>query len=644
MPTTYVPAGIAGRPTRPQRTFFTVLLVTVTAWLGSAAVAQAAPQPLAALLPGSTVAAVHLGNLGDHDPLREFWQEIIADADYGAIAPTVEKLVGLLDGELFGRHGARAGQPHDFKSQFHAELTADCPQLSDALEAFGSSRHKNGSWDGVWGSAVIAVTLPRHNPLPGGIAVVRPADAEGWDDAYQALVYCYASDAHIDQDGVALSVFADGSDQPLVGATVNGDFIFATTVDLARASVRLANGANEPNHRHSPIGLVAGDMMSDGVGITLDLGALAAGLQGLTGLLPGDDAAALVNKLLASLRTVRGVAANVSVDDAGLLLKSVVVVDDRHGESELAELLVPDRQRLAAPKLVPAGAVSLAVGRVSLPAAVAWIDSWLAAAAPLLPDDTDVRSLARTQLGLDLDSTLFDWLGDTWQVATLEVPGTDLVTYLKGQEGVLIVPVTSEAAAGAGLAGLAEALERLGDSSRADVGWNDAVAVTDVTYRGVAYQRWRVGPLTDFGVAVLDNQLIIANPATTMAAVIDVHYGADSVLADARLGGLVPPPSAGLVSYELVDLPRYLLSLAEISDLLAAPTATGLRAAARGALADGDLPGVSEAELPTFAELVGLSDFVTDLLRALAGKTGVMTGSSEVVGSALWSTYRLPLR
>lgn len=652
MPITATATTTASRQAPPRLSLLAALFATVAVCLLNLAAAQAAPRPLAGLLPGTTVAALHVGDLDELSSLREFWYDAFADADYQTIAPTIEKIVGMLDDKLLRSFGAGAGERHGFKERLREGVNADCPQLSDALAALEGPtiRHDDGRgmWHGKWQGAVIGVTLSRYNPLPGVVAVVRPTDADSWNEVYGALVYCYASDVSINQDGVELSVFSDGSDQPLVGATVNGTFIIATDVNLARASVRLANGANEPNHARSAIGLVAGEMVDEGVGFTVDFKALADGLQGLLAMVPGDEPAALVGKLTASLRTAGGLATNIRVDDAGLVLSSVLIVDDKHGEPELAELLLPSNRRLPAPDLVPAGAATLGVTALPIAAAVAWVDTWLAAAAPLLGEVTDVRSLARSQLGLDLDAALLDWLGDSLQMATFEVPSTDLLPYLLGQEGVLIVPVRSERAARAGLAEMTsfakQGFTQLGGASGIDMGWDDLVAVTDESYRGVSYQRWRVGPLSDLAVALLDGQLVVANPASTITTVIDVSFGADSVLADARLGGLVPTPSAGLVAYELIDVPRTLRGLADLSDLLAAPIATGLRAAAREALESGTLQGASEEELPTFAELVALGDFVTDLLRTLAAKTGVVIGSSEVVGSALWTTYRLPLR
>lgn len=616
-------------------------MIVIAISLCAASAAQPATKvetpPLAALLPGSTVAAMHLAGTSS---LGELWQELLAANDPAAVAPTIDKLARLMGNELSGRTYSASGGLNDIKSQFREELAADCPEVASALEGLATGLDASLSW----GNAVVGVTLARYNPLPGVVAVIRPADAAAWADVYQALVYCHASDASINQDGVALNVFADGSDQPLVGATVNGDLLFATSVDLARAMVRLANGAKEPNHLASPIGLVAGERMNDSVGLTLDLGALAAALQGLAGRLPSVASGVPVDKLLASLRTVSGIAAGANFDDGGLIVNSVVLVDDRYGETELAELLLPPSRRVAAPHLVPAGAATLAAGSFSLNAVVDWIDSWLVVVSPQLGEITDVRSALRSSIGLELDSALLDWLGDSWQVAQLDVPSTDLVPYLLGLPGVWILPVSSEPAARVGLAELREFAERALNEAELEVGWSDVVAVTQAVHRGVNFERWRVGPLTDFGVAIIDRQLIVANPAATMAKVIDVHLGADAVLADSRLGGLIPGNVAGLVGYELVDVPRYLLGLAELSDLLAAPMATGLRAAAREAVSSSRSSGVDVADLPTFAELVGLGDFVTATLRTLAGKTGVMVGSSEVVGSALWSTYRLPLK
>lgn len=645
-------SAAAGRlPARPLARLAAVCLVLASA---SSSFAQATP--LAGLLPGTTVLALHASDL---EVPRGFWDGALRAAGYENVAPILERLLTLA-GESATEALGFGGELDDLKAEMLSELAADCPAAAEGMAGLvGADR---------WGSLVLGVSFSSFNPMPGVVMVLRPAEAELVAGVYRELVYCFASEVSLSQDGVGLDVFADGSDQPIIGALVGGDLVLATNVDLVRGAVRLANGANEPSHLRTPIGQLASNMMSGGVGLTLDLAALAQGVEGLIGMIPtGEDTAPLVRKVLASLKTVSGVAMNASFDAGGLVLNSVVTVDDGFGESELASLVLGTGEPLAPPALMPRGVSALSVGHFSLPAFVAWIDSWLAAAEPLIGERVDLRSLASSHLDVDLDGALLDWVGTTFHVAELEVPSTDLFSYLVGMEGVTTIPVRSEAAASAGIEQLASlaraALERAaslsgglpgselfpadpfpGDPFSADtLGWDDMVSVKPQTYRGVSYERWRVGPLTDMGLGVFGGHLVIANPAATMARVIDVYLGGSGVAADPNVGHLVTSQSPRQLGYELIDLPRYLRGFAQVADAASAPVATGVRALAREAVADGDLD-VDIAELPTFSELVALGDFVANLLEALAVRTGVAVGSTEVVGSAVWSTFRVPLR
>lgn len=628
--------------------FLAVLSALVIA---AASPAMAQSGPLAAMLPASTVIAFHATDL---EAPADFWDGVLQAAGYEDVAPLLERLL-MLAGEEASSALGMGGEFDALKRHGLESLTAECPALSE--------RHAELQGTERWGSAVLGVSLSRFNPMPGVALVYRPADPELVGGVYDDLLYCFASEVSLSQDGVELDVFGDGSDQPLIAARVGSDVIVASNVELARTVVRLATGANEPSHLSTPIGQLAANMMSAGVGVTVDLAALADGARGLIGMIPaGDDAATLVLKLLASLDTVSGMAFNATFDAGGLVFDSVVTVDDRFGESELATLVLGTGAPLEPPVLIPRGAATLSVGHFSLPSLIAWVDSWLAAAAPLIGDELDVRGLADQHLGLDLDSALLDWLGTTWHVAEHEVPGTDLLSYLVGMEGVMTLPVTSEAAARAGVEELIAAAGRALEASaklagaipggdlnltdplvEGDLGWDDLVSVKQQSYRGVDYQRWRVGPLTDVGFGVFGGHVVLANPAATMTRVIDTYLGGGNVLTDAAIGHLVSSQAASQSSYEIVDLPRYLRGLAQIADVGAAPAATGVRALLREGVASGDVT-VDVAALPTFAELVTLGDFVSDLLEELAARTGVVVGSSEVVGSALWSTLRVPLR
>lgn len=650
------PQPSASAPSRrvAGRTLIKALLSLLLAG-GSAAFGQSdrATPPLSALLPASTVVAFHASDL---DVPRGFWEGALQSAGLAEVLPILERLLALAGEEaahVLGG-GELTGEFEDMKRVALAELAEECPAVAGQLDGFDHSTR--------WGSVVVGVSVSQYNPLPGVVAVLRPADPQRVADIYRELVYCFASEVSLSQDGVQIDAFGDGSDQPLITALLGGDIVVATNVDLTRAAIRLANGANEPSHLHTPIGQLASNMMSGGVGMTVDFAAIAHAARGLIGAIPtGEESAALVLKLLASLETVSGMAVNATFDGAGLVFSSVVTVDDSHGESELATLTLGTGAPLDPPVLIPRGAAMLSVGHFSLPAFVDWIDSWLAAAEPVIGERLDVRGLAAEYLGVDLDAALLGWIGTTWHVAEHEVPSTDLFSYLVGMEGVFTVPVTSEAAALEGIDMLVDMLARIIEEAGAfadvpysdyaptdqfladGMSFDDTVSVKAQAYRGVPYERWRLGPLTDVGVGVFGGHLVVANPAATMSRVIDVYLGGPNVLGDANIGHLVTSQSASQSGYEIIDLPRYLRGVSQIADAASAPLATAVRALLREAVAAGELTA-SVDELPTFAELVTLGDFAADLLTALAARTGVAVGSSEVVGSALWSTFRVPLR
>lgn len=602
--------------------------------------------PLAGLLPASTVVAFHASDL---DTPHGFWEGALQSAGLSEVMPLLERLLALAGEEAAHVLGG-GGEFEGVKREAMAELAAECPALAQRVEGFDHSAR--------WGSAVLGVSVSQYNPMPGLVAVLRPADPDFVAGAYQELVYCFASEVSLNQDGVQINAFGDGGDQPIITALLGTDVVVATNVDLVRAAIRLAIGSSEPSHLHTPIGQLASNMMSRGVGMTVDFAAIAHAARGLIGVIPtGEDSAALVRKLLATLDTYSGMAINASFDSAGLVINSVVTVDDAHGEGELATLVLGTGAPLDLPVLIPRGAAMLSVGHFSVPALVDWIDSWLAAAEPVIGARVDIRGLAAEYLGVDLDAALLGWIGDTWHFAEHEVPSTDLYSYFVGMEGVFTVPVRSESAALAGVGmlldlvgrlmeestGLADAVPGAAFDAAEAIGADDTISVKPQVYRGVGYERWRLGPLTDLGVGVFGGHLIIANPASTMARVIDVYLGGPNVISDINIGHLITSQSPSQSGYEIIDLPRYLRGFAQISDAASAPMATAVRAVLREAIASGDL-NVSVGDLPTFDELVMLGDFVTDLFTALAARTGVAVGSSEVVGSALWSTFRVPLR
>lgn len=654
---------------RPRRFMTSTWLAAAAAALLSlgVALAQEAQKPLGSLLPDTTVAAFHFTpDATGHS----FLETLARDLDLDAARATIDKLVRVIGPELedvFGEDFDKLlesgvhGLMHESLTELSDDLADTCPALHSAV--------MNGSRDALSGPTVLGVSMSRYNPMPGALLVTRPADATAADAVYDALVGCFDAGVSLKQDGVDLHLFADGSDQPVLVARVAGTYMAATDQDLLRASVRLALGSTEPSHISHRVGSLAAGPMSRGVGMTLDLTALADALDGLRGFLPQErPVAVVVDRVLNSLRVVNGIAVSARVDDAGLALETLVTVDEgvasATGETALLDLLTCAGCRLGSPALVPAGAASVYAGTFSATQLVAWLDGWLADLRELGAGDLDVRGLVADYLGVDLDDALLGWLGTGWITSQLDVYDTDLRAWLNSPATVSLIPVSDEAAARRGVAswpGIVRQFtgmtERLLDGSGMAIEYGaqagtalssmDMLSVRTATYRGVSYERWRLGPVSDSALAVFGGHLVVATPATAIEDVIDVYLGAPSITSDPKLAPLIAGQPAGATAYEVVDVPRYLRGLAEVADLASAPMATGLQVAVAAGLerdGSGSQSTNDPVDVPTFDDWLNLTDLGTQVLEALAARTGTAVGTTENVGGVIWTTWRLPLR
>jgi hypothetical protein len=624
--------------------------------------AQDAQRPIGGLLPATTVAAFHYtpGGPAAHD----FLQRLAADLDLEAAKATLAKLGRIVDDELADLlDSGLDGMMGESFDEMLADLEEECPSLYDSVV---------GGQHGLIGPVVVGVSMSPFNPLPGVLAVARPSDTAAADRVYDALTACFDSGVSLKQDDVELHVIGDGGDQPIIISRVGSDFFASTDQDLVRGAIRLATGSTEPSHISRRVGGLAAGPMSRGTGMTLDLAALADALDGLRGFMPQEQAVtSVVDRVIATMRTINGVAVSARFDDAGLALETMVTVDEAAalaaGEEEFLALLTCAGCELGAPDLVPAGAASVWAGTFSATAFVDWLDSWLVDLAALGAGDVSVRSLVGDYLDIDLDAALLDWFGTGWHTAQLEVYDTDLRSLLQSPATVTVVPVASEAAAREGLvlwqqvvrsaASVTEELlsgAGLEDEAAVPVGTLDLLSVRPASYRGVGYERWRIGPTTDAGLLVIGGNLVIATPASAARDVIDVYLGGRSITSDPLLGPLLANQPAEATAYDLTDVPRYLHGFAELADLASAPMASLLQVALVAGLESswtdpdgGSGDGASDidpADIPTFEELLDLTDLGTTVLQSLALRSGVAIGTTEHVGGVIWSTWRLPLR
>ena len=637
---------------------------------GQTALAQS-EVPVARLLPETTLFAVFAqpGSVS-----TATIENLFAELDVTGAKETVGKLVAVL--------GEAAGDVLDLDDDYLGgddferlleELSADCPALGDTLGAVDP--------EALTGRAAAGVSISSFAPLPTVMVILRPDDTELGSRLFESVTSCYDSGVAMSEGSTPLYVLGDGSDFPVVVAKVDGTLLLASDPDVLRGMVRRATGANEPSLLSTRVGGMTRGLTSRGLSFTLNLAGVADLLAGFLPTLGGESGQAhLINRVLATLRVINGVAAGVTLDEAGLVIDSVVTVDREAaavaGELELLDLLSCAGCAGAEPTLIPADPAGLVRSNFSLPALVAWLDSWLADMSPLIDEQEldlemagevlSVNALIEHYLGSDLDALALDWLGTTWFTAQLDVYGTDVADWLQGPGSITTVPVSSEAEARAGLRLWGEALDN-GSELLSELLADDALegnmfdgtrltsmlSIRPITYRGVEYDRVRSPFSAEYGVAVFGGHLVLARPARAMNSAIDVHLGAAGVASGSAFGPLLasqPPAPAG---FQIVDLPRYLTGLATLTDLAAGPMASALWLATQTAIAGptrvvpaegSDEREIEAEDLPTFDDLVRLTDLATEALLVLAERTGVAIGSSEIIDGVHWSTMRVPLR
>lgn len=611
-----------------------LLVVLAAAALSSSPAARAQPS-VASLLPETTVLALHASPEGvDASTLAS----LLDDLDVERAADALRKLGALIEGAADLAEATEDG-PLD-------ELAAECPELADALEAAGRA----------FGPTAVGVSVSRFDPVPDLVLASRPAHDGAAEGLVAAAVECFGGTV-LGREGTAdVYLLFDGTDLPLLAAASEGFVVVSTDPELVRGALRRAHGSSEPSFATTRLGALSRAMTARGVGVSLNLAAAADALELYRGLLgEAPEAGPGLDRFVTTLRVLGGYAWHATVDSGGVVVESVAAYDARlaaeAGEGELLDLLTCDGCELGAADLLPPDAVALSGGVLPLRAFVAWLDSWLAdlRAAGLV--DADLRGLVARLLGVDLDAALLDWVGDSWHAATLDVIATDARSWLHGAPSVLAVPVASEDEARRGVALWLEALRRVGElgeglaeGAPVDLRLGGAVAVRERSYRGVDYVRVRAGTSLDLGVGVLGGHLLLARPAASLHAVIDVYLGSYRPVGRAwQTYESLALEGTAVDGYRIADVPAFLRGLAQVTDLAAGPLATAAWLGASGVAGELERDAGPD-ELPTYDELIALADVVTEALELLADRTGVAIGTTELRGGARFTTWRLPLR
>ena len=501
------------------------------------------------------------------------------------------------------------------------------------------------------------VSATPYAPVPAALVLARVAPGAGpaTDDAIAALDHCYASGVPQTQDGVSLRELALG-DATIAVARIGDVVAAASTVDLLRAAVRLAHGSTEPSLASRVPGALA-DLNGAGITVSIDTAAIAGVVGALPGLPSDPTAHAARVHLQDALRTVPLIALQLTAQPSGLVLQSWTRVDPNGGDGALAALLRCDRCRARPSLLVPADALAVDASPLRLQAWTTYLAGLADDVAAAGGGRIDPLALLKQQTGLDLANDLFPWLGTVATTVELPAPTGTPQALLGVPARLTIVPVASPERAGAGLARLGPALERLlarfsgtGGGAIEAAGLDPAtlIATRHERYREVAITRIQVGPSTDLGVALVGSRLVLASPSAALRSVIDTYRGGPTLHASALAAALAAAP-AGSQAVWASDGAAMLRGVASMLRALSQPAAfavqSGLvaarRAAAPGSEATGATPPSAQ---PDLGRLLDATELPADTLDALAAHLGVTRGWSVWRDGALVRRWSLPIR
>jgi hypothetical protein len=622
---------------RPRLAWLLATVFVLPTW-----VAAQSTIDLERLAPATAI--VTLGFEPDAGP-PEGLLEAFADLGFDEAGDTFARLIAFL--------GADDDLPSDWQGDdamaaFQEGLRETCAPASDALEGV--------SLDGFLTEGLLSVSVAAYAPLPQGLALARVGDPARAATLQDALVTCFGGPS-FEQEGVALHVLGDGGDLPIVVARLDDVFIAGTDPDLVRGAIRRAHGSDEPSLADGALAAARGRLAPGGVDLAFDASAVADVIEGLAQGVP-EEAAPLVERALAALRTTGAFAARLGWSDAGLRFEQVLDVAATPADPALARLLTEPR-RAGRPLWLPEGTVATTATVVPVRAIVAYVDGWLTDLEPLTGLRTDLRALAADLLDVDLDAALLDWVGETIYGVTLEPVSTDLRTLVQGPANVVMVPVSDEAAARAGLELLGPALlraidatgataqdlsamadpfggPRAGDPDQAALGalfGSEAVAVDTIEIDGVSVDRIRVGATLELGVAVIDGHLVIGSPVRALESVLATRAGAPDLLRDPAWRAVLTGIGDDVRDASISDVPAMLEGLAQLVELGAQPLAALARAGFVAAAMEPVEAGEAGLTEPAWnpEALVGEDLTPTGSLAIGQSVTGELTGETKRV-------------
>lgn len=535
------------------------LLTTALLFAFSASAQQASEAGLAALAPVDTVLALSI-TAGDEidmsdvraafeelewDEARESLQHIASflmetgaleelDVDYDAML-MLEELFNTLSEEPEELDmNARLDEFIMTMSEGEVGLADVCQPIAD-MDLAGFSL--------VGEEALLTVSVNQFSPMPSVTALTRFAedDVALVQEVQQALITCITAEmgddavVELEQDDVPLYVLGDGGDMPILMGNVEGVFFVGTNPDSLRAVVRLAQGSDEDSYANGALFQSQAQFtQAKGIGLAVDFNAIANVAEGLGFMLIEDEVSEyLFNRGIAVLRTLNQASGQLVISEEGIISESALKVNPEGGDEALAALALCEDCTVSIPEFLPAHSTSAGAQHLAFEPFFDYLQGWLDGLEPLVDEELDLKAMAN-EVGIDLDTLLFDWVGDTIVSAQFEPTAASLASLVYNPESALLIKVKDKEAAQAGRQAwgnvMPQIIEFLSMLEEMDSEFEVFSLYGDVAheaseYRGYAIDRYRWSFNFDVSIFYVedgdDMYLAIASPFDTAEAFID---------------------------------------------------------------------------------------------------------------------------
>ena len=399
--------------------------------------------------------------------------------------------------------------------------------------------------------------------------------------------------------------------------------VVSSNPDVARGVLRRYQGANEPN-------------LASNAGFTSTVGALGDGNLYTFIDLPAAVAVAkpfaagmgfdaLVTRLENAFNTAGSYGSVMTVVGDGLEGASLRVLGDRANDPQLYDLLAgPATVSDATTAFTSPAALAYSVATIDVPGWWAWLND-VAASEPQL-GLSDLNMMIEQMLGLNLEDTLFSWMGD--EVATINLgfaPATDIGAPMVNPlgEAVYLIEASDEQAARSGIATLFQVGMASASAFMDPMGEGESLtpAISDVA--GVEVTTWNLSDGFTLSTAVSEGYALFATTPDAMNSVL-AGRGAGAGLSGtlAPLRSRVP---SGVRSFTLSDDRASMAATAET--LLGQ---MGMLTGMSGADIDFDAAETANEALAQFVEFVA-ERFGGSVGYSLAGTGTVRSDSHTTV-------------